>query len=94
MDTPLRGSGLQHNGGGRVHLCADPAAVKHIEHQHAEEEQGANNADISGKLLLGTAEEVEGVEWRGLRRSLCGVPHTTLQGSARAVSDRQESKQT
>lgn len=94
MDPPLGGPGLQHNGGGRVHLRTDPTAVEHIENQHAEEEQGTNNADISGKLLLGVAKKVEGVEWRSLWRSLCGVPCTILQGTAKPVNNRPKGERT
>ena len=94
MDTPLGASGLQHNGGGRIHFCTDPAAVEDIEHQHAEEEEGANDADISGELLLGIAKEVETVEWRGLGGSLCGVLCATLraQQGLSATESREERK--
>lgn len=79
MDPPLGGAGLQHDGGGGVHLCADPAAMEDVEDQHAEEEHRANDANISGQLLLGVAEEVESVERRGFCAFVGGVLHPILE---------------
>lgn len=69
MHPPLGVTGLQYDGGGRVHFSADPATVEDVEDQHAKEEDGTNNAHIPGQLVLGAAKQVEGIEGGGLRRS-------------------------
>ena len=62
MHPALGVAGLQHNGGGRVHLSADPATVEDVEDQHAKEEDGTHDSYVPGKLVLGAAKEVEGIE--------------------------------
>lgn len=69
MHPTLGVTGLQYNGGGRVHLSADPATVEDVEDQHAKEEDGPDNAHVPGELVLGAAEQVEGIEGGGLGRS-------------------------
>lgn len=53
--------------------------MEDVEHQHAEEEKRADDADISGELLLGVAKEVEGVERRCACASACGLLYPTLK---------------
>ena len=67
VHPPLGAAGLQHNGGGRVHLSADPAAVEDVEDHHAEEEQGSYKAHIPRQLLSAVAEHVKDAQ----KRCLC-----------------------
>ena len=59
MQSSIGGTGLEDDGGCRVHLCADPAAVEDVEDHHAEEEEGANQAHVPRKLLLVAPKQVE-----------------------------------